>query len=451
MGLLQPAQNMQGYLKVGIFGLAGSGKTFTASGLAIALAHMDKDRPVAFMDTEAGSSWMIPKFEAAGIKLQVAKTRAFSDMLTIVKEAEAGCSVLIVDSITHVWRELCESYARRRGIKRLQFQHWAELKQEWAAWTDAFLNGPIHCIVCGRAGWEYAFEKQDDGTTDLVKTGTKMKVENEFGYEPSLLLELVRVPRSAEPGAGWIHRCHVLKDRADEINGMSFDNPTLADFAPVLARLNQDGKHLAIDTTRTSEGMFDAAGSSGADIARMVTIALEEIEGVCRMLWPSTKVNDKMMKVAALEALFGTRSWTSIQGARLDRLQRAVAALKALEQRVAPDAVGDRDAVLGLLATILGEIDSESVEAAVDDAFCGPPEDAPDEPPDTSADTPSVEPPASPSALSRIEELYAEEPAFIDGVLSDAGSCIENVRAGSPDDQDDALEQIVFALEERDE
>jgi hypothetical protein len=51
------------------------------------------------------------------------------------------------------------------------------------------------CIssLCGRAGYEYDHEENEDGGKDLIKIGTKMKAEGEFGFEPSLVIEMERL------------------------------------------------------------------------------------------------------------------------------------------------------------------------------------------------------------------------------------------------------------------
>lgn len=334
MGLLQKATNEQAFLKAGILGFPGSGKTYTASMLAIGIAAaLAEKKPVAFFDTETGSDFLIKRFEEEKIELLRLKSFAFVDLLQAGKEAEAGCSVLIVDSITHIWRQLCEDYAKKKGIRRLQFQHWSEIKQTWAAWTNFYLNARLHIFVCGRAGYEYDFEAQDDGKKELIKVGTKMKVEGEFGFEPSLLIEMERAERSAKPGAGWIHRAHVLKDRTDTINGRSFDFQRNQDgyqpgayrvvfdaFNPVIQQLNIGGAHLGVDVTRNSEELF--SGPDGAPEwkykQQQKEIALDEIKELLIKHFPGQSAEAKKAKADALEAAAGTRSWVKIEALKAE-------------------------------------------------------------------------------------------------------------------------------------
>jgi hypothetical protein len=373
MSLLKKAVNEQAFLKAGILGFPGSGKSFTASMLAEAISkQVGAERPVAFFDTEAGSDFLIPKFEAAGLELTRLKSKAFSDLLTVGKEAEGACSVLIVDSITHVWNELCEAFLNkintglkkknRAPLKRLEFQHWAEIKRTWAEWTAFYLNSRLHIIVCGRAGYEYEFvENEETDKKELQKVGTKMRVEGEFGFEPSLLIEMERASRGSTPGAGWIHRAHVLKDRTDSINGKAFDfgkpdgkkpaeewRPVYEAFKPVLAKLNIGGAHISVDTTRNSQDRFDEQGESdNTKRAKRVTIACEEVTGIMSALWPGQDAQSKKVRQAVLKELFGTYSWTAVESKRLEDLEWAVRALRDMETQQIPT---DPESITGLLA-----------------------------------------------------------------------------------------------------
>lgn len=389
--LLKKAVNEQAFLKAGALGFPGSGKSYTASMLAIAISKLAAEsKPVAFFDTEAGSDFLIPKFEAAGIELLRVKSKAFADLLNVGKEAEAQCAVLIVDSITHVWQEVCETFLMRinegrkrkrlHPLQKLEFQHWAEVKRLWQTWTAFYLNSRLHIIVCGRAGYEYEFVTNDEtDRKELQKAGTKMRVEGEFGFEPSLLIEMERVSRGATPGAGWIHRAHILKDRTDSINGMAFDfgvGPKAKDsaeewqavhkpFAPVLAKLNIGGEHVSVDTTRTSAELFepDANDGEGNRRAKRVEIALEEIQGTLVAIWPGQDAASKRMKAAAIEALFNTRSWAKVESLSLEMLEAAHLVLREFEKQApsSEDILTGPEGVIALVQLCRDRLEAEPV------------------------------------------------------------------------------------------
>ena len=69
MSMLKKATNKMAYAKVGLYGDAGSGKTFTAAQIAIGLHQFaDLKKPVAMFDTEPAASFIVPHFEKAGIE-----------------------------------------------------------------------------------------------------------------------------------------------------------------------------------------------------------------------------------------------------------------------------------------------------------------------------------------------------------------------------------------------
>lgn len=358
MGLLQKAESTIAFFKCGILGFSGAGKSYTAALIALGILKAIANKKIAFLDTETGSDWLKPKFENEGIELFPVKSRSFSDLLTFIEECQSdGIGVAIIDSITHIWRDLCDSYDKKLNRKgRLQFQDWAVLKGEWKIYTDAFVNSTLHIIVCGRAGYEYDYDYNEDGTKDLIKTGTKMKVESEFGFEPSLVIEMERVTPSKQImdelkeisdaklkrqrkqtfkpqiGSKWIHRAHILKDRADVMNGQSFDNPTFENFKPHFDFLNIGGVHLGVDTTRSSEDRFDIEGRPDWKKNKInKDIALEEIQATMVKLWPSTTKDDKQAKADFLEAIFDTRSWVAVQEKSLRELEDVKKVLKEFE------------------------------------------------------------------------------------------------------------------------
>jgi hypothetical protein len=164
MALFKKAVNSSAYLKAGLMGFAGAGKTRTASDIAIGLALYMQQRgleqgkkPIYFLDTETGADFITERVREAGLELFTSKTRAFVDLKSAVKEAEKDASVLIIDSATHFWREFCESYQKKKNRSRLEFQDWATLKLEWGVFTDLYVNSACHIVLCGRADFEYDF------------------------------------------------------------------------------------------------------------------------------------------------------------------------------------------------------------------------------------------------------------------------------------------------------
>lgn len=351
--LLHEATAQMAFLKLGLYGIAGSGKTFTASQVAVGLSQLLKsDKPIAMADTETGSDFVNPRiFAPAGKKLFVAKTKAFADLLAIVDEAEKGGDILIIDSISHFHDELMAAYLKKNQLTRLRLKDWQPIKATWREFTERFVQSKLHIILCGRSGdvWE---EKEDpeDGAMELKKVGTKMRAEREISYEPSLLVEMEAVQLSPRIGSEIVRRAHVRKDRFDVIDGKVFDNPTLDSFMPHISLLNLGGEHKAIEPGRDSTAMFDR-NDIGERKSIQKDILLEKVQNEIKKLHPGQTKEDTLAKIAILEELFGTNSWTQIEkffdndkiaeglnNLQLKALKMAEAVAKAEPVAVAPPA-----------------------------------------------------------------------------------------------------------------
>lgn len=346
--LLKPAVNSTAFLKVGLYGFQGSGKTYTATDIAIGMCKLMKKDKVAFFDTEKGSDFHIKRFKDAGIRLDVIKSRTFVDLLATIKEAEEGeYGFLIIDSITHVWRELSDSYLRtkqervaryqnngKKPIVNLTMKDWMVLKTEWGQFADAFVNSKVGIAACGRAGFEYDVSEDEEGKQEIVKSGTKMKAEGEFGYESDLLLEMYKVPVAEltknKKAKGFINRCIVLKDRTDKMNAVVIDKPKFKDFMPIIKDLNIGGEHLGVDTSRNSEQVFGTDPDySTKEREKRKDIQLERLQETLILAGlDGTSADAKKRRTEALIQIFGTSAKTSIESLSPHVLEEKVNAMK---------------------------------------------------------------------------------------------------------------------------
>lgn len=344
----------QGFLKAGLFGFAGSGKTYTATLLAIEVRkHFELDGPIAFFDTEASAVFvnaMVKK--ATGQSMIGIRSRALSDLLEMARLCEGGAAgVLVVDSITHAWREVCDAYltqvneARASQGKskrtRLEFQDWATIKAAWNKWTDFFLNSSLHIIICGRGGYEWAFEETEDASgrlrKELRKKGVKMKVEGEFAFEPPLLCYMERVPKfdeATEKPSGFTYCLTVLKDKSQVLNGAMCEDPTGDFFQPHLKLLTPGAKNVVDTKPKTPMDLDGAGDAEFVRDRRDKEILCEEIKGMLISAWPGQTAVDKKAKADALKACFGVRSWTAIEKrTEKERLKIGIDLLVALIEK----------------------------------------------------------------------------------------------------------------------
>lgn len=366
MGLLKPVAVEQAAAKVGIFAPQGAGKTTTSALILIGLSKTyHNGAPVTMMDTENGSDYLKPIFDAEGVELLVVKSRAFTDMRGALREAEAmkACGYL-VDSYTHPWSELTTSFKAKSKRKRLEFHHMDELKSLWRQWTDQMLASPLHIVLAGRLGFVWDNEEREDGGRDLVKLGNKMKGESEAGYEPSLLIEMEglqsdegRIKKTRAKKGTISHHAYVLKDRWRTLNGRSFQFADLNDykqgdykkvfeaFRPHFDLLAIGGTQRALEPGRNSEALFSGPGgeSEFAERQKRIAIALEEIKELASAIWPGQSAVEKKARQTVLESIFGTLSWTAVEGKQLQELEDGVAILRRLREcaRAEDASIGD--------------------------------------------------------------------------------------------------------------
>lgn len=326
MGLLKPLEQDIKYLKAGFLGFEKSGKTTTATLLAIGLCKRISAQTIAYFDTENGAPFMKPKIEKAGLEAFVYKGRTFADLLAFVRECEKEqIGVVIIDSVSAVWKELCTAYKNRLRRKNgFYIQDWQAIKQEWGQFSDLYVNSPLNIILCGRAAYEYDTVVNDDtGRSEMTKSGTKMRVESELGYEPSLLIEM---ERTQQPGGGKLTRNAIVKgDRTDLLDGKEFVNPTYENFKPHVEFILRSTGFSSVDTTRNSEDMFEDVGRSSSERKRLHAILLEKLQEALVLGDLDGRSNEAQKKrTELLLEVFGTSSKTAIESLSVEKLREGV-------------------------------------------------------------------------------------------------------------------------------
>ncbi len=237
------AASNQAFLKIGLYGKAGTGKTLTSLLFAEGLAARDSKR-VAYIDTERGT-----EFYSLDIAERTVHPKAFDfDRLitrSIMETVEAvesidseEYSVIVIDSITHLWEAAIAAYSgKKMSNGGIPIQAWGAIKKPYKRLMSILLDGNFHAIICGREG--VSMEEDADGETHV--TGSKMKAEGETPHEPHILARM-RPERDAE--GGYIIKAFFEKDRSGILSGRTIEWPKYSTIAPVVNYLNgtQQGK-----------------------------------------------------------------------------------------------------------------------------------------------------------------------------------------------------------------
>jgi hypothetical protein len=208
------AERAQLYLRCALFGPSGSGKTMTALRMAKGIA--DKmGVPVAVIDTEAKSaSKYADRFAFAVDNLE---KKTVDHYLASMEEAKkAGYKVLVIDSLSHAWRELTEEVDRiaQSSASKNTFSPWAKVNPKQKRFIDAILSYPGHIVATMRSKTEWVVGEGKNGKTAPEKLGLAPEQGKGIEYEFDLLVEL-----------NQRHEAVVTKDRTGKFQDETIEKP----------------------------------------------------------------------------------------------------------------------------------------------------------------------------------------------------------------------------------
>jgi hypothetical protein len=210
------AERTQLYARCALFGPSGSGKTMT--GLRIAKGIAEKlGVPFAVIDSEARSASKYAGLDRFAFKVENLKEKTIDHYLKSMEEAkEAGYKVLLIDSLTHAWRELTEEVDRitLRSNSKNTFTPWAQVGPKQKKFIEALLNYPGHIIVTMRSKTEWVIGVDKNGKTTPQKLGLAPEQGKGIEYEFDLLIEL-----------NQNHEGTITKDRTGKFQDQIIEKP----------------------------------------------------------------------------------------------------------------------------------------------------------------------------------------------------------------------------------
>lgn len=267
MGPFRKAKAEQAAIKCGLYGPTGSGKTFTSLLFAEALCNLTGGR-CAYVDTEHGTDWYcktVPErsVHPEAFDFDALYTRSLTETTAAVRQlSPKEHSVIIVDSITHLWEAARAAYdGRTTKAGTIPFQAWGKIKKPYKELINLLLNCPQHVFICGRQGNEFA---EDEQTGELKRVGVKMKAEGETPYEPHILLRMEAIRKGQ--GQATI-TAFAEKDRTGVLAGKTFSNPTFASVMQPIVKLlgNTQAQMADEDTVAAHDAEALAEQEAGRD------------------------------------------------------------------------------------------------------------------------------------------------------------------------------------------
>jgi len=197
-------------LRLALFGPSGSGKTYTSLRMAAGLGGN-----TAFIDTERGSaSKYADRFEFDVLELPKKDITTYAE--AIGAAASAGYPVLIIDSLTHAWKELLGEVDKLAKTKYRgnTWSAWSEGTPKQNRLVNAILDYPGHIIATMRTKTEWTTEKDHNGKTMPIRVGLSPEQGKGIEYEFDLLMEL-----TVE------HVATVIKDRTGKYQDAIIEKP----------------------------------------------------------------------------------------------------------------------------------------------------------------------------------------------------------------------------------
>jgi hypothetical protein len=322
MAGFRKAKAEQAAIKMGLYGPAGSGKTFTSLLIAEGLGKVTGKR-VAYIDTERGTDFYCQAVSTRAVHPQAFDfdalyTRSLTEALNAVKSlnnAEHG--VVVLDSVTHMWEAAMAAYGGKlTKINTIPMHAWGKIKKPYKDLMAFLLSTPMHIIICGRQKTVY---EEDEETEELKSVGVTMRAEGETAYEPHILIRMESIrPKKTQEVAQII--AYAEKDRTGVLAGRSFINPTFETLVkPLLGLLGDTQARIA---TGDETAARDAEQIADEDRAReeksaallkewsaKITLAVDHdaLKAIGKQITPQLKAQMLAADVASLRDTYQAR------------------------------------------------------------------------------------------------------------------------------------------------
>jgi hypothetical protein len=208
----EDAKRAQLWLRCAMFGPSGSGKTYSALRIAKGMAEK-MGIPYAVIDTEARSA---SKYAGRfSFKVENLQNKTIDGYIAAMRAAyDAGHKVLVIDSLSHAWRELTEEVDRITSANNYKnsLLSWGKAGPKQKRFIEAILNFPGHIIATMRSKTEWVVGEKN-GKAVPENIGLAPEQGKDIEYEFDLLLKLDQR-----------HQATVIKDRTglyqDEVISM---------------------------------------------------------------------------------------------------------------------------------------------------------------------------------------------------------------------------------------
>ena len=210
MSMIRKASRKHRYLKIGIGGISGSGKTLGA--LKMAYGITGDWAKICIIDSENNSADLYAHLGSYDV-LPLEDTSPHGYITAINEVLKGEYDVMIIDSLSHEYSgkggllEIADKIASTSKSGNT-FQAWSKANPMHNDFMDAVLKSKIHVIGTFRKKSDYVIEQNDKGKAAPRKVGLKTVTKEGTSYELDVLLDIATN-----------HLCSAEKDRTMLFDG----------------------------------------------------------------------------------------------------------------------------------------------------------------------------------------------------------------------------------------
>lgn len=183
---LRKATRTKTKLRIGLAGVSGSGKTYSALLMASGLTKWKK---IAVIDTENGSADLydhLGDFNVLRLESPYSPERYIEAITTC---EQAGMEVIIIDSMSHEWDGKGGILDMHNSMAGNSFTNWGKLTPRHNRFIEKMLSSSAHVIATMRSKQDYVLQEKN-GKQVPEKVGLKAVTRDGVDYEFTLVFDL---------------------------------------------------------------------------------------------------------------------------------------------------------------------------------------------------------------------------------------------------------------------
>lgn len=230
MAVIKKARRAQVFVKIGMMGISGSGKTLSALLMGYGLVHAAHPElseaqvweKILVIDTENSSASLYAGLTVGSTKVGEFLTIDIEAPFTVEKYIDAinaaeqnGVEFLIIDSMSHAWQSegglLDKQNAVARRMNGQSYQAWREITPLYNQLIDRILQCHMHVVSTYRGKKEYALEDGSNGKKQVTAKGVGAQFREGADYESTVYFEISQD-----------HMAFASKDRTHLFDGQYF-------------------------------------------------------------------------------------------------------------------------------------------------------------------------------------------------------------------------------------